>query len=163
MRDVGGSEMTIATLEKKLKPLEAPVDNELLRWLYLHLPAQPIKNRKMHRSYSEAIRILMRESGSLETDNRQAVGQYLSAVIPFIEQYEKREFPIGPATPEEVLRFLMEQHDLSQYDLAKELGGQPVVSQIIRGKRRLTREHIERLSKRFRVTPATFYPGATSA
>jgi HTH-type transcriptional regulator / antitoxin HigA len=52
--------------------------------------------------------------------------------------------------------------DLSQYDLAKELGGQPVVSQILRGKRRLTREHIERLSKRFGVTPATFYARETS-
>jgi HTH-type transcriptional regulator/antitoxin HigA len=155
--------MTIATLEKKLKPLEAPIDNELLRWLYLHLPPQPIKSKKMHHGYSEAIRILMRESGSLDADNRVAVGQYLRAVIPFVEQYEKREFPIGSATPEEVLGFLMEQHDLSQYDLAKELGGQSVVSQILRGKRRLTREHIERLSKRFGVTPATFYPGGTSA
>ena len=149
--------MTIAMLEKKLKPLAAPVDNELLRWLYLHLPPQPIKSRKMHHGYSEAIRILMRESASLDAASRTAVGQYLSAVIPFIEQFEKREFPIGPATPEEVLRFLIEQHDL-----AKELGGQPVVSQILRGKRKLTREHIERLSKRFGVTAATFYPGGTA-
>ncbi|HLG13463.1 MAG TPA: helix-turn-helix domain-containing protein [Blastocatellia bacterium] len=155
--------MTIATLEKKLKPLELPVDNELLRWLYLHLPPRPIKSRKTHRSYSEAVRILMGESGSLDAENRTAVGQYLNAVIPFIEHYEKREFSIGSATPEEVFAFLMEQHDLSQYDLAKELGGQPVVSQILRGKRRLTREHIERLSKRFGVTPATFYPGGASA
>jgi HTH-type transcriptional regulator/antitoxin HigA len=155
--------MTIATLEKKLKPLEAPVDNELLRWLYLHLPPQPIKSKKIHQHYSEAIRILMRESASLDAENRTVVGQYLSAVIPFVDQYEKKEFPISPATPEEVLGFLMEQHDLSQYDLAKELGGQPVVSQILRGKRRLTREHIERLSKRFGVTAATFYPGGSSA
>jgi len=155
--------MTIATLEKKLKPLEAPVDNELLRWLYLHLPPQPIKNRKMHRGYSEAVRILIRESENLDADNRTAVTQYLSAVIPFVEQYEKREFSLGPATPEEVLGFLMEQHDLSQYDLARELGGQPVVSQILRGKRRLTREHIERLSKRFGVTPASFYSARPSA
>jgi hypothetical protein len=80
--------MTIATLEKKLKPLEVPIDNELLRWLYLHLPPRPIKSRKMHHGYSEAIRILMRESGSLEAGNRVAVGQYLSAAIPFVEQYE---------------------------------------------------------------------------
>ena len=65
--------MTIATLEKKLKPLEAPVDNELLRWLYLHLPPQPIKSRKMHNSYSEATRILMRESDGLDAENRAAV------------------------------------------------------------------------------------------
>jgi hypothetical protein len=49
MRDVGESEMTIATLEKKLKPLESPVDNDLLRWLYLHLPPQPIRRRKRDR------------------------------------------------------------------------------------------------------------------
>ncbi len=49
--------MTIETLEKKLRPLEAPVDHELLRWLYLHLPPQPIKTKKMHRGYGEAIRI----------------------------------------------------------------------------------------------------------
>jgi len=155
--------MTIAALEKKLKPLEAPVDNDLLRWLYLHLPPQPIKSRKMHHGYSEAIRILMRESGTLDADSRTAVNRYLSAAIPFIELYEKREFPVVPATPEEMLKFLMGQHDLSQYDLAKELGGQTVVSQILGGKRRLTREHIERLSKRFGVTPATFYPGGTAA
>jgi HTH-type transcriptional regulator/antitoxin HigA len=155
--------MTIVALEKMLKPLEAPLDNEFLRWLYLHLPPRPIKSRKMHQGYSEAVRTLMRESASLDSDSRTAVSEYLSAVIPFIEQFEKREFPIAPATPEEVLAFLIGQHDLSQYDLAKELGGQPVVSQILRGKRRLTREHIERLSKRFGVTAATFFPGETSS
>ncbi len=152
--------MTVGTLEKKLKPLGMPVGKGLLRWLYLHLPPQPIKTKKMHRRYSEAIRILMREreSGGLGAAGREAVSKYLGAVVPFVEQYEKREFPIGSATPEEVLRFFMEEHELSQYDLAKELGGQPVVSDILRGKRRLSREHIERLSKRFGVSPATFYP-----
>ena len=92
MRDVAENEMTIAALEKKLKPLEAPVDDELLRWLYLHLPPQPIKNRKMHDKYSEAVRILMRrESATLDANSRAAIGQYLSAVIPFIEQFEKAD------------------------------------------------------------------------
>lgn len=117
----------------------------------------------MHRSYSEAIRILMREqeSGSLSAAGRAAVSKYLSAVMPFVEQYERRVFPFGSATPEQVLRFFMEEHALSQCDLAGELGGQPVVSDILRGKRRFSREHIERLSKRFGVAPATFYPAAT--
>lgn len=155
--------MTIVALEKMLKPLEAPLDNEFLRWLYLHLPPRPIKSRKMHEGYSEAVRTLMRESASLDSDSRTAVSQYLSAVVPFIEQFEKKEFSIGLATPEQVLAFFIEQHDLSQYDLAKDLGGQPVVSQILSGKRRLTREHIERLSKRFGVSAATFFPGGTSS
>jgi HTH-type transcriptional regulator/antitoxin HigA len=152
--------MAVKTLKEKLKPFGMPLDGRLLRWLYLNLPPQPIKTKKMHRGYSEAIRILLREreAGSLDAASREAVSRYLSAVIPFVEQYEKREFPLGSATPEEVLRFFMEEHDLSQYDLAKDLGGQPVVSDILRGKRRLSREHIERLSKRFSVAPATFYP-----
>lgn len=149
--------MTIATLEKRLKPLEAPADSDLLRWLYAHLPPQPIKNRKMHRSYSEAIQILMEEMNKLSSEDRDAINQYLNSVVPFIELYEKKEFPIDAATPEEVFEFLLDQHNLSQYDVAKEVGGQPVVSEILRGKRQLTREHIERLSKRFGVTPATFY------
>jgi HTH-type transcriptional regulator/antitoxin HigA len=97
----------------------------------------------------------MRErlAGSLDASSRGAVSRY--------QQYEKREFPVGSATPEEVLRFFMGEQELSQYDLAKELGGQPVVSDILRGKRRLSREHIERLSKRFGVAPATFYPART--
>jgi HTH-type transcriptional regulator/antitoxin HigA len=152
--------MTAKTLEKKLKPLSMPLDEGLLRWLYLHLPPQPIKTKKMHRSYSEAIRILMRERevGTLDAADDEATGKYLSAVIPFVEQYEKAEFPIGSVTPEAVLRFFMKEHRLSQYDLAKDLGGQPVVSDILRGKRKLSREHIERLSRRFGVAPATFYP-----
>ncbi len=152
--------MTAKTLEKRLKPLGMPLDEGLLRWLYFHLPPQPIRTKKMHLGYSQAIRILLREreSGSLDDADHEAVGKYLSAVIPFVERYEKEQFPIESATPEEVLRFFIEEHDLTQYDLARELGGQPVVSDILRGRRRLSREQIERLSKRFGVTPATFYP-----
>ncbi|NNN07164.1 MAG: helix-turn-helix domain-containing protein [Elusimicrobia bacterium] len=153
--------MTVETLERKLKPLDLSFDNELLRWLYLHLPPQPITGKKMHHGYLEAARILMREQEEVDSASRAAIAKYLSAVVPFIESYEKAEFPVGSATPEELLAFLMDQHNLSQYDLAKDLGGQPVVSDILRGKRKLTREHIERLSKRFGVSPATFYSNGT--
>lgn len=152
--------MTVQTLAKKLKFLEEPVSNPLLKWLYLHFPPQPIASRKMHQAYAEAASILMkeRELGTLSGSNRAAVGKYLRSIVPFIEEYEKKEFPTGSASPEDVLRFLMEQHDLSQYDLAKDLGGQPAVSYVLNGKRKLTREQIRRLSKRFHVSEASFYP-----
>ena len=154
--------MTIQTLERKLRPFEEPIQNTLLKWLYLHLPPQPIKNRAMYHAYIKAVEVLMKEQeiGSLAHSSRVAISQYLDSVIPFIERYEKKEFITGSVTPEAMLRFLMEQNNLSQYDLAEELGGQSVVSAILNGKRQLTREHIEKLSRRFHMTPASFYPAS---
>ena len=152
--------MTLQTLERKLKLFEEPVKNPLLRWLYLHMPPQPLTNKKMHQDYANAAELLMREieAGSMTDAYRTALEKYLEIVLPLIETFEKEHFPLKPANPEEMLRFLMEQNDLTQYDLSSDLGGQPVVSDILSGKRRLTRDHIEKLSHRFRISPASFYP-----
>jgi len=155
--------MTTLMLEKKLMPFSAPVEGGLLRWLYLHLPPRPIENRKMHKGYGEAFSILMGEleMKELSASDLSAIRQYLSAIIPFVEEYEQKEFPIGDVSAEDMLRSLMESHKLTQYDLAKELGGQPVVSNILNGKRKLSRKQIERLAVRFHISPATFYARPT--
>jgi HTH-type transcriptional regulator/antitoxin HigA len=57
-----------------------------------------------------------------------------------------------------VLRCLLDRHGLKQRDLAAELGGESVVSEVLSGKRRLNAAHIEELSKRFHVSPAVFFP-----
>lgn len=152
--------MTLETLEKKLRPYEDPVKDSFSKWLYVHFPPRPIVSKKMYMHYREALNILMHEIGKAENNSalRMIIQEYLHSVLPFIEVYEKKEFPIETATPEEMLRFLMEQNDLGQYDIASEVGGQPVVSDILHGKRKLTRDHIERLAKRFDIRPATFFP-----
>lgn len=150
--------MTLSTLEKKLKPYEDPVKDALSKWLYTHLPPRPL-NKKMYEHYRKAVQILMFEMEKEEFHGmeRALIQGYLKSLLPFIEHYEKNAFATGPVSPEDMLRFLMEQNDLSQYDIAAEVGGQPVVSDILQGKRKLTRDHIERLSKRFGVSPATFF------
>lgn len=75
-----------------------------------------------------------------------------------IERYEEAHFPVPDASPAEVLRFLLERHGLKQRDLATDLGGESVVSEVLSGKRRLNATHIELLSKRFHVSPAVFFP-----
>lgn len=75
-----------------------------------------------------------------------------------IERYEEEHYSIPKASPVEVLRFLIEQHGLKQRDLAAELGSESVVSEVLSGKRKLNTAHIEQLSKRFRVSPAVFFP-----
>lgn len=56
-----------------------------------------------------------------------------------------------------MLRFLIERHGLKQRDLAAELGGESVVSEVLSGKRKLHAAHIDQLSKRFHVSPAVFF------
>jgi HTH-type transcriptional regulator/antitoxin HigA len=74
-----------------------------------------------------------------------------------IEAYEDEHYPVRSARPVEVLVELMEANNLKQKDLAPLLGSESVVSEVLRGKRELNKHHIERLSKRFQVSPAVFF------
>ena len=75
-----------------------------------------------------------------------------------IERYEEEHYTVPKASPADVLRFLIERHGLRQRDLARDMGGESVVSEVLSGKRKLTTSHIEQLSQRFHVSPAVFFP-----
>lgn len=74
-----------------------------------------------------------------------------------IEAYEEKHFPIRSATPSEVLQELMAANDLRQKDLAPLLGSESIVSEVLSGKREINKRHIEKLSRRFNVSPELFF------
>ncbi len=74
-----------------------------------------------------------------------------------IDRYESARFPIPDAEPVAVLRFLIEHKGLSQRDISSDLGSESTVSLVLAGKRRLNRDHIEKLSRRFGISPAVFF------
>lgn len=77
-----------------------------------------------------------------------------------IERYEEERYAVPAASAADVLRFLLARHGLKQRDIATELGGESVVSEVLSGRRKLNAAHIEQLSKRFHVSPAVFFPVA---
>jgi HTH-type transcriptional regulator / antitoxin HigA len=81
----------------------------------------------------------------------------IELITLLIEQYESARYPLPDAEPVDVLRFLLEHNGLSQRDISSELGSETTVSLILSGKRRLNHAHIERLSRRFNVSPAVFF------
>ncbi len=83
--------------------------------------------------------------------------KYAEVLLMLIEAYEEAHHAIPQASAVEVLRALMEANELRQKDLAPILGTESIVSEILRGKRELNKGHIEKLSKRFRVSPAVFF------
>jgi HTH-type transcriptional regulator/antitoxin HigA len=75
-----------------------------------------------------------------------------------IDRYETQRYPLPDVEPAEMLRFLLDQNGLSQRDVAAELGSESTVSLVLSGRRPLNRDHIARLSARFHVSPAVFFP-----
>jgi HTH-type transcriptional regulator / antitoxin HigA len=72
-----------------------------------------------------------------------------------VKAYEDENFQIPEAAPNEVLRFLMEQHGLKQEDLG-DCAPQSRISDILRGKRSISKEIAKRLAHRFYVRADVF-------
>jgi HTH-type transcriptional regulator / antitoxin HigA len=75
-----------------------------------------------------------------------------------IEKFEER-YQIEPgATSLDVVRSLMDAHGVKQSDMLDVFGTRSVASEVLSGKRELSKTHIQRLSRRFHVSPAVFFP-----
>jgi HTH-type transcriptional regulator/antitoxin HigA len=74
-----------------------------------------------------------------------------------VEDFEERHYSLMAATPVEALNELMMANNLKQKDLVDVFGTTSIVSEVLRGKRKLTTEHIRRLSQRFHVSPEVFF------
>jgi HTH-type transcriptional regulator/antitoxin HigA len=74
-----------------------------------------------------------------------------------IEDFEEKHYALKAASPVDVLSELMLANNLKQKDLLDVFGTPSIVSEVLRGKRKLTIEHIRRLSWRFHVSPEVFF------
>ena len=74
-----------------------------------------------------------------------------------IENYEEKHYQLPKSSPLEMLQFLMDQHGLKQKDLIDVFGTPSIVSEVLNSKRELSKEHIRRLSARFKVSPELFF------
>jgi HTH-type transcriptional regulator / antitoxin HigA len=82
---------------------------------------------------------------------------YAELLTVLIEAFEDERYPIRAASPVEVLAELMAANNLKQKDLAPLFGAESIVSEVLNGKRELNKQHIEKLSQRFNVSPALFF------
>jgi HTH-type transcriptional regulator / antitoxin HigA len=73
-----------------------------------------------------------------------------------IEDYEAKNHPMPEATPLEVLLHLMEVKDVRQVDLTGILGSKGVVSEVVHGKRSISKAQAKALGEYFKVNPSLF-------
>jgi HTH-type transcriptional regulator/antitoxin HigA len=112
----------------------------------------PITSERQHHEYLAVLDKLASKDRPSSDEEK-----YAQVLITLIEAYEEEHHAVPEAAPVEVLRALMEANDLRQKDLASALGTESIVSEILRGKRELNKGQIEKLSRRFRVSPAVFF------
>ncbi len=112
----------------------------------------PIKSDRQHAQYLSVLDKLASKTHPTEEEEK-----YAEILMTLIEAYEDERHPIPEASPVEVLRALMEANNLRQKDLVPIFGSEGIVSEILHRKRDLNKGHIEKLSRRFHVSPAVFF------
>jgi HTH-type transcriptional regulator / antitoxin HigA len=107
--------------------------------------------------YDFAVRALnaLLDAGAADEGHRLA--PLADTLGEFISEYDDAHHHLPEASPADVIRQLMMENDIRQSDLP-EIGSQGVVSEILNGKRELNTRQIAELSRRFRVSPAVFFP-----
>ncbi len=82
--------------------------------------------------------------------------EILELLIVLIEKFESENYPIDVASPHEVLVHLMEEHNLKQADLVGIIGSSGVTSEVVNGKRGISKNHAKALGKFFKVSAEVF-------
>ena len=97
--------------------------------------------------------------GLLQKKNRTIEEKRLAELLTLlVEQYEEQRYALSrPAGPIDIVRHLMDTNGLRQVDLLDVFGTASVVSEVLSGKRELSKAHIAKLSDRFHVSPALFF------
>lgn len=101
----------------------------------------------------EAERLMDR--GDRRTPEQDAL---LSLLVSLIQAYEQRHYPMREASPHAVLRYLMEKRELKQVDLVPIFKSSGYVSDVINGKRAISRAHARKLAVFFGVSAELFIP-----
>ena len=88
-------------------------------------------------------------------DVRHPLYGLLDTLGTVVRAYEEEHVALPAPSGVETLHYLMAEHGLAQSDLP-EVGSQGVVSEILRGKRKLNMRQVQALAARFNVSPAVF-------
>lgn len=126
--------------------------NERYWELFRRFPLRPIRSDE---KLSEAIAIVdsLIDRGDLDAGEQD----YLDVLASVIERYESEHHPMSPVYDADILRHLIEARATTQARVAAGTGmSESTVSEVLSGKRKLNRRHIEILSRYFCVSPSAF-------
>ena len=108
--------------------------------------------KEFERADTETGRLLKKGYNNFSVEERRL----LALLSRLIEDYEDRTFPLPDSPPYRTLQFLMEQNDLRQADLVSIFGSRSRVSEVVNGKRAISKAQAKALGEFFKVSPELF-------
>ena len=117
------------------------------------LPLRPIDDDvSLHNAQEMADALALLPKRTSDQDD------YLETLSTLIEKYEDEHHAIETSDldPIETLKFLMEQNEITMSQLGEILGQRQLGSKILNKIRALSKSHIVKLAKHFKVSPAAF-------
>ncbi|HEY9791500.1 MAG TPA: hypothetical protein V6D22_13950 [Candidatus Obscuribacterales bacterium] len=122
-------------------------------------PLAPINSRLQHQQALKVLHGLM-----LKSKLTAAESDYFQVLSGLIQKYETATVSASSATPQQVLEFLMEQHQLGQAEISKITNVHPPhISEFMGERRNLPRHAAAKLADYFKVDPSIFLPKITAA
>lgn len=120
--------------------------------LQVHALIRPIRNEADFQRVHALADVLADEVGD---DDSHPLFSLFELVMDLIQRWEDEHVSIPDAKPKEVLRFLLEEHGLKQKDLS-DIASPTLISDILAGRREISRALAKKLSVRFNVDASAF-------
>jgi HTH-type transcriptional regulator/antitoxin HigA len=77
-------------------------------------------------------------------------------LVMLIETYEVQNYPMAQAAPHEILQHILESSGTRQADLVGVIGSSDLVSEIVNGRRSISKAQAKVLGDYFKVSPTLF-------
>jgi HTH-type transcriptional regulator/antitoxin HigA len=137
--------------------MEALMEKRMVEDLATHFSALsstiPLHTIRNAEEYELAVLKLNQLLDAGAAEETHPLANLVDLLGTLLSAYDDQHYPQKAVSPIETLRFLMEEHRLSQSDLP-EIGSQGVVSEILHGKRELNVRQIKALAERFAISPS---------
>lgn len=121
------------------------------RLLARKLPAV-IRTEEENRRLTAELESLDRRYDELSPEEQK----YSELLTVLIEAYEEAKYALEGSTPDSRLRALMEEHGLRQRDLLDVFGSRGIASEVVSGKRAISKTQAKKLAELFRVSADLF-------
>jgi HTH-type transcriptional regulator/antitoxin HigA len=123
-------------------------------WVALqqHALLSPIRN---HADFQRVHALTDALTDEVGDDQTHPLFSMLELTMELIERWEDGHVVIPDTEPKEVLRYLLEENDLKQKDLS-DIASPTLISDILAGRREISRVLAKRLADRFNVNVSAF-------